>query len=65
MRLIDADAVIVVIGGGYIDIDAESFMNAPSIDIVHCGECKYRQTCCRPCYKADDSYCSDGEREGE
>jgi CTP synthase (UTP-ammonia lyase) len=31
MRLIDADTVIVEIGGGYIDIDSESFMSAPTI----------------------------------
>ena len=40
-KWIKADAVNVEIGGGYIDIDAESFLNAPSIDIVHCFECKY------------------------
>jgi hypothetical protein len=38
---------------------------APSIDIVRCKECKHRESCCRPCYKSADSYCSDGEREDE
>lgn len=33
--------------------------------LVRCEDCKYRETCCRPCYKSADSYCSDGEREGE
>lgn len=48
--------------------------NAPSIDIVRCGECKY---CVNgQCWKsdgldklagnvADDDFCSRGEREGE
>lgn len=41
-RWICVDDIIVEIGGGYIDIDTESFINAPSIDIVFCKECKHR-----------------------
>ena len=39
--------------------------DAPSIDIVRCGECKHREE--YPCkvYHDDDWYCADGEREGE
>ena len=39
--------------------------DAPSIDIVRCKECKHRETCCRPCYKSADSYCSDGQKGDE
>lgn len=74
-KWIKADAINVEIGGGYIDIDAESFMNAPSIDIVRCKECKYERDgeefmwCEHPngldsIVKPDD-FCSYGEREGE
>ena len=40
-KWINVDAVNIEIGGGYIDIDTESFLNAPSIDICFCHECKY------------------------
>ena len=67
-KYIDASTVKVRYRGGFHDdyvVDYDSFMNAPSIDIVRCKECKYREACCRPCYKSADSYCSDGEREDE
>ena len=44
---------------------------APSIDIVRCGECKWRNAKMMPksvkCLFSgkDDDYCSYGEREGE
>lgn len=44
MRLIDADAVIVKCRGGFHDdyvVDYDSFVKAPSIDIVRCKECKH------------------------
>ena len=76
-KWICVDDVIVEIGGGYIDIDAESFMNAPSIDIVRCKECKYKPICSHSVqhttheptsvtigYRSVD-FCSYGEREGE
>ena len=71
MRLIDADALKL-----YIDkeveedkvLDGWAFFfkvyldNAPSIDIVHCEECRHREE--YPCkvYHDDDWFCADGER---
>ena len=71
-RWICGDDVNIEIGGGYIDIDSESFMNASSIDIVRCQDCKYwvynfngckRNPCTEPWYATD--FCNYGEREGE
>ena len=73
-KWIKADAVNVEIGGGYIDIDAESFLNAPSIDIVRCRECRYWHSgeCWGIPYRGDydtsidtkaDDFCSYGEKE--
>ena len=44
--------------------------DAPSIDIVRCGECRYRSEASSICDKMNkvmlaDDYCSYGEREGE
>lgn len=50
--------VIVFIGGGYIDVDSESFMQAERIDIVFCKECKRQDDCSL----GDNGFCSDGER---
>lgn len=87
MRLIDADALKL-----YIDkeveedkvLDGWAFFfkvyldNAPSIDIVRCGECKYNKTWkCplqynflwrdtpSPHYPGANDYCSYGERSSE
>lgn len=61
------DNIAIEIGGGYIDIDSESFMNAPSIDICFCRECKHRKKngfCLEHnrYEKNDNGYCSYGER---
>lgn len=64
----------------YIDVDAlpigrvewEDIINAPSIDIVRCQDCKHwvynfngckRNPCTEPWYATD--FCNYGEREGE
>ena len=46
-------------------VDELDLIEAPSIDIVRCRECKHREE--YPCkvYHDDDWYCADGEREGE
>jgi hypothetical protein len=66
-RYIDADATrdLLIRSISLTNGIDTALKDAPSIDIVRCGECKHRETCCRPCYKSADSYCSDGEREGE
>ena len=70
MRLIDADAVLIEIGGGYIDVDAESFLSAPSIEIVYCVECRYKGMEICPMYKLTKAgvlkpydFCSYGEKK--
>ena len=81
MRLIDADEVDIEYRGGFHDdyvVNYNSFMNAPTIDIVRCGECKYAEVSVSPitglwCTRfgindmaiEDDDFCSYGEREGE
>lgn len=70
---IDADAVNIEVGGGYIDIDTESFLNAPSIDICFCHECKWFNSkghCVRLAAECGiyedvgtDDFCSWGERK--
>ena len=79
-RYIDADGIDIRAREGY-DHDGvlylpyrdvrKSLDTAPSIDIIRCGECKWRNAKMMPksvkCLfsgKADD-YCSYGEREGE
>ena len=72
-RYIKADAVKINYIGGFKDtfeVDYDSFMNAPSIDIVRCEECKYKDEIVNYCYENDrdvnaDDFCSYGEREGE
>jgi hypothetical protein len=71
-KWIKADAVNVEIGGGYIDIDAESFLNAPSIDICFCRECKWWNCEMSGCKRnpsvvawRDDDFCSYGCRDTE
>jgi hypothetical protein len=82
MRLIDADALKYYgnhIGDEYEDrfhdfqyVDRDQIDKAPSIDIVHCQDCKHwvynfngcsRNPCAEPWYAED--FCSYGEREGE
>lgn len=44
-KYIDASAVKINYRGGFYDdyvVDYDSFINAPSIDIVFCKECKHR-----------------------
>lgn len=69
MRLIDADAINIEIGGGYIDIDAESFMSAPIIEIICCSECKYSEFCEKKIHRHGIVYsidfCSYGERSSK
>ena len=71
-RYIDAEWLLGVakLSNGVVDID--DIYNAPSIDIVACGECKYDGTWkCPwrntqvPRYPSADDFCSYGEREGE
>lgn len=61
------DDIVVEIGGGYIDIDAESFMNAPTIEIIRCRECKYTEFCEKKIHRHGIAYsinfCSCGERK--
>ena len=79
-RYIDADLVKINYIGGFKDtfeIDYDSFMNAPTVDIVQCRECrKVREggghTNCNGylyCRKwktlvDEDDFCSWGERRG-
>lgn len=66
-KYIDADALAhkVVINGDadFINRVTKLIIDTPSIDIVHCRECKHREE--YPCkvYHDDDWYCADGERE--
>ena len=77
MRLIDGDALMQNIPNEEM-IAKMAVAHAPSIDIVHCRECKKANTeqCShsywdddwgvwRIGYKGDDWFCADGEREGE
>lgn len=43
-------------------VAVDNINQAPSIDIVRCGECKHREE--YPCkvYHDDDWYCANGER---
>lgn len=71
-RYIDADSVKINYIGGFkdtIEVDYDSFMNAPSIDIVRCQDCKHwvynfngcaRNPCTEPWYATD--FCNYGER---
>lgn len=77
MRLIDADALTKEIKQDIADEGlTERFVfyrinEAPSIDIVRCGECKWRKAKMMPksvkCLFSgkDDDFCSYGEREDE
>ena len=47
------------------DLEGKHYGNEYLGNLVSCGECKHRESCCRPCYKSADSYCSDGERKTE
>ena len=74
MRLIDADTVKINYIGGFKDtfeVDYNSFMNAPIVDVVRCGECAKRMTdecpMCNECNLVkvptdDNDFCSYGER---
>ena len=69
MRLIDADKLIRYGKCGTL-VYWEDIENAPSIDIVRCGECKYDGTWkCPwrntqvPRYPSADDFCSYGERK--
>ena len=70
-RWICVDDIRVDIGGGYIDIDLESYMEAPSIDIVRCKDCKYWVSDGGALMNCDihidptvpDHYCSYGEED--
>ena len=66
-RYIDADALEYdtewsEYHDGFTAYSQMAIDTAPSIDIVRCKECKYREDC-PP--KADDDFCSGGEREDE
>ena len=75
-RYIDSDTLIRYGKCGTL-VYWEDIENAPSIDIVRCGECKYKQQCHKAvehttrditsvtiAYRPID-FCSYGEREGE
>lgn len=78
-RYIDADAIedkAKQYSLGYYEEDEwavpfKEITSAPSIDIVPCGECKWRNAKMMPksvkCLFSgkDDDFCSYGEREGE
>lgn len=74
-RYIDADALIDTLGVSDEDINFREVLDeAPSIDIVRCGECKYWRnkdpqqipTASIMCgHMHPDDFCSYGEREGE
>ena len=77
-RYIDADALYETLCRLWDKSDSEDFeknvfkiiINAPSIDIVRCKECKNKDTHCDYCHKLEmnikvDDFCSYGEREGE
>ena len=77
MRLIDADALAYIVASNgdadFINKVTRLMIDAPSIDLVFCGECKHtygnppiadgRLWCKR--HGSFMYYCSDGEREGE
>lgn len=68
MRLIDAEWMLGVakLSNGVVDID--DIYNAPSIDIIRCGECAYRNNrkkCPMRVFTVNNDFCSCGEREGE
>jgi hypothetical protein len=85
MRLIDADKLIKNIKntadlGGWIgaavyhikQVAIKYIDDAPSIDIIHCVECRYKGMEICPMYKLTKAgvlkpydFCSYGEREGE
>lgn len=60
------DEVVRAVQKVGIDVNKEELLKALELyhNLVRCKECKHRETCCRPCYKSADSYCSDGERRG-
>ena len=66
-RYIDADALAYIVASNgdadFINKVTKLMIDAPSIDIVRCKECKHREE--YPCkvYHDDDWYCADGERE--
>ena len=68
-RYIDADALAYIVASNgdadFINKVTRLMIDAPSIDIVRCKECKHREE--YPCkvYHDDDWYCADGEREGD
>ena len=68
-RYIDADALSYIVASNgdadFINKVTKLMIDAPSIDIVRCKECKHREE--YPCkvYHDDDWYCADGEREGD
>lgn len=75
-RYIDAEWLKDELGDTNMDIytdEVKEYINdAPSIDIVQCGECKHwvynfngcaRNPCTEPWYATD--FCNYGEREGE
>lgn len=74
-KYIDADALAKKLTdwstGTVEPIDWSDIAVAPSIDIVPCGECKWRNAKMMPksvkCLFSgkDDDFCSYGEREGE
>ena len=70
MRLIDADALIESLTVDpvgcmgcpepeWLDELSDILNTAPSIDLVTCGECMYREVCSNA---TDYGYCSTGER---
>ena len=74
MRLIDADALAYIVANNgdadFINKVTKLMIDAPSIDIVRCKECKNKDTYCDYCHKLEmnikaDDFCSYGEREGE
>ena len=70
-RWIDADAMIANALQDSERMYLESVAkHTPSIDIVRCKECKYKDEIVNYCYENDrdvnaDDFCSYGEREGE
>ena len=75
-RYIDADKVIQILNDSMCTFPdcyvAENIEQLPTIDIVRCGECKYRDKCSTTIVFGDPmditdafpiSYCSFGERK--
>lgn len=57
-------------GSSKDDVDmAERFVRLPTIDIVHCSECKYWENGTMDlgldCHTRPDFFCADGERRTE